>query len=146
MAANKTVKLTASGPDGWVIETQSGRHTIYVDQPESFGGTDKGPSPLDFVFVALAGCLITIGKMVAMQRRIDLRRMRVEVSGDVNLDVLRGKDDSERAGYKNIDVNIQIDADMTHEEKEAFVSEIDRRCPVSDNLINTTPVMFNIVD
>ncbi len=145
MASNKTIKLSASGPDGWVIESRVGKHTVIIDQPESFGGSDQGPSALDFVFVALAGCLITIGKIVAMQQRINLRGMEVEVSGEVNLDVLRGKDASERSGYKNIQVDIRVDADLSEEEKRKFITEIDRRCPVSDNLINPTPIQFNLV-
>ena len=145
MATNKIVQLSASGPDGWVITSKVGSHTVIIDQPEVFGGKDEGPSALDFVFVALAGCLITIGKMVAMQRRINLRGMQVDISGEVNLDVLRGKDDSERSGYKSIRVDIRIDADLSDEEKHAFISEIDRRCPVSANLLHPTPIQFNLV-
>lgn len=145
MATNKIVTLSATGEDGWVVNAKVGRHSVIIDQPESFGGSDQGPSPLDFVFVALASCLITIGKMVAMQRRIDLRGMQVEISGEVNLDVLRGKDTSERSGYKSIQADIRIDADLSDEEKKEFIAEIDRRCPVSDNLINPTPIQFNLV-
>ena len=32
----------------------------------------------------------------------------------------------------------------TLEEKEAFLEEIDRRCPVSDNLMNLTPVTVQL--
>lgn len=145
MAAIKTVTVTAHGPDNWKIETHAGKHLSIVDQPESLGGNDQGPSPLDYIFVALAGCIITIGKMVAMQKRITLRSMECVINGDINLDVLRGKEMNERSGFKNISVEVKIDADLTDQEKKGFMEEIDRRCPVSDNLINTTPIHFRIV-
>lgn len=140
MATIKKVTVTAKALDGFLIETRAGDHIALVDQPEKMGGTNKGPTPLDYVFVALAGCLATIAKIVAMQKQIDLRGFEVSVEGEYNLDVIRGKDRSDRAGFNSIKVNIKIDADMSQEEKQAFIDEVDRRCPVSDNLINTTPV------
>ena len=65
MASLKTVKVTAEGPDSWVVTTHSGKHVSIVDQPEAMGGTDSGPSPLDYMFVALGGCLVTVSKIVA---------------------------------------------------------------------------------
>lgn len=145
MATNKTVKVTATGPDKWLITTKAGNHTALVDQPPAMGGDDQGPSPLAYIFVALGGCLITIAKIVAGQRKIDLRGMEVEVSGELNLEVLRGQEKNERAGFKNVVANVSIDADMTDEEKKEFMEEVDKRCPISDNIVNTTPFEINLV-
>jgi putative redox protein len=146
MAALKTVKVTATGPEKWLITTKAGVHTALVDQPEAMGGDNQGPSPLDYVFISLAGCLITIGKIVAGQRQIDLRGMEVEVSGELNLDVLRGKEKNERAGFKSIVATVKVDADLSDEEKKSFLEEVDKRCPISDNLMNTTPVEIKLAD
>lgn len=146
MPAMKTVEVSATGPEKWVVKTQAGDHTIIIDQPESMGGENKGPSPLDFVFVALAGCMVTISKIVANQRKIDLRGVEVKVNGDINLAVLRGQEKEDRAGFQNINVEMKIDADLTTEEKKEFIEEVDRRCPVSENLINTTPITFKLVE
>jgi uncharacterized OsmC-like protein len=146
MASMKTVKVTAEGPDGWVVKTHSGKHVSIIDQPEAMGGTDAGPSPLSYVFVALGGCLITVAKIVAGQQKIDLRGVEVEISGDLNLDVLRGQEKNERAGFTSITAKVKVDADMTKEEKEAFLEEVDKRCPVSDNLMNLTSVTVDLAD
>ena len=140
MATIKSVKVTATGPDNWLITTKAGIHTALVDQPEAMGGNNEGPSPLDYVFISLASCLITIGKIVASQRKIELRGMEVEVSGELNLEVLRGQEKNERAGFKNFVASVKVDADMTDEEKKSFLEEVDSRCPISDNLANATPV------
>ena len=109
-------------------------------------GTDSGPTPLDYVFVALGGCLVTVAKIVAGQQKIDLRGVEVEVSGDLNLDVLRGQNNNDRAGFTSITAKVKVDADLTKEEKEAFMEEVDKRCPVSDNLMNLTQVTIDIAD
>ncbi|MDO9545791.1 MAG: OsmC family protein [Pelolinea sp.] len=144
MASLKTVKVTASGPDGWAVKTMSGKHESIVDQPAALGGTDSGPSPLDYIFVALGGCLVTIAKIVAGQQKIELRGVEVEITGDINLDVLRGQEMNERAGFTSINVKVKVDADLTKEEKEAFLEEVDRRCPVSENLMNLTPMTVQL--
>lgn len=146
MSSMKTVKVTAEGPDGWVVTTHSGKHISLIDQPEAMGGTDAGPSPLSYVFVALGGCLITVAKIVAGQQKINLRGVEVEVSGDLNLAVLRGQEKNERAGFTSITANVKVDADLTKEEKEAFMEEVDKRCPVSDNLMHLTEIKINIAD
>jgi uncharacterized OsmC-like protein len=145
MAALKTVKVTAEGPDDWVVTTHSGKHISIIDQPQAMGGTDTGPSPLAYAFVALGGCLVTIAKIVAGQKKIDLRRVEVEVSGDLNLDVLRGKEKNELAGFTSITTNVKVDADLTEEEKKVFLEEIDLRCPISDNLRNPSSVEVSLV-
>lgn len=144
MAALKTVKITATGPDGWVVKTTAGKHEAFIDQPEAMGGTDSAPTPLDYVFIALGGCLVTIAKIVAGQRKIALRSVEAEVSGEIDLAVLRGQNTEDRAGFQSITATVKIDADLTDEEKKEFLEEVDRRCPVSDNLIKTTPVTVNL--
>jgi len=146
MASIKKVKVTAEGPEGWVVKTHAGKHISIVDQPQALGGTDSGPTPLDYVFIALGGCLVTVAKIVAGQRKIDLRGVEVEVSGDLNMDVLRGLEKNDRAGFTSVTAKVKVDADLTKEEKEAFLEEIDKRCPVSDNLMNLTPVTVKLAD
>lgn len=145
MSTMKTVKVTATGPEGWVVKTTAGKHVAFIDQPEAMGGTDTAPTPLDYVFIAMGGCLVTIAKIVAGQRKIDLRSVEVEVFGELDLEVLRGQNTEDRAGYNSITANVKIDADLTDEEKVDFLKEVDRRCPVSDNLMKVTPVSVNLV-
>ena len=145
MTAIKTVKVTATGPEGWVVKTTAGKHVAFIDQPEAMGGTDSAPTPLDYVFIAMGGCLVTIAKIVAGQRKIDLRSVEGEVFGDLDLGVLRGQNTEDRAGYQSITANVKIDADLSDEEKKEFLKEVDRRCPVSDNLMKVTPVTVNLV-
>jgi len=144
MASMKTVTVKATGPDGWLVKTTAGKHEAFIDQPEGMGGTDTAPTPLDYIFIALGSCLVTIAKIVAGQNKIDLRGVEVDVSGDLDLEVLRGQNKEDRAGFTSITANVKIDADISDEEKKEFLEEVDRRCPVSDNLLKETPVTVKL--
>jgi len=144
MASMKTVTVKATGPDGWLVKTTAGKHEAFIDQPEGMGGTDTAPTPLDYIFIALGSCLVTIAKIVAGQNKIDLRGVEVDVSGDLDLEVLREKNKKDRAGFTSITPKVKIDADISDEEKKEFLEEVDRRCPVSDNLLKETPVTVKL--
>lgn len=138
--AKKTVVVESTLNEKFVIESDIRGHRIIIDQPTNAGGNDTGPTPLELLFASLAGCIGSIGRIVAMQKRIELRGLRIKVEGSLDTDGLLGKPIDGRIGFEGITVSVDVDADMSAEEKEAFIHEVDRRCPVSENLINATPV------
>ena len=139
---SKTVCVDAVQVNGFKISTHARGHEAQVDQPTAAGGTDAGPTPLEYLFISLAGCIITIGHIIARQRRLPVRKIEVHVEGEIDTDVLMGKHGENRAGFTGIRVHTKIDADMTRTQKEQFLREIDARCPISENIHNITPIEF----
>ncbi len=137
----KTVEVSASLIDKFQIELKARDFTLTIDQPKPMGN-DQGPTPLEYFFFALAGCVVTIGRMVAFQKNIDLQSMDVRIEGDLDTDVLAGKRNDLRPGFSRIKVITTIDAPLTHEEKVAFLKEVDARCPISDNIENVSKIEF----
>jgi putative redox protein len=142
VATIKQVQVEAHLGDRFKIESRIGNHTLVVDQPKTGGGEDAGPTPLEYFFLSLAGCIGTIGRIAAKQKRINLRSMDVKVAGELNIEGLMGRNPGQPSGFGGITVAVKMDADMTKEEKEAFLHEVDLRCPVSDNIHNATPMTF----
>lgn len=138
----KTVSVEAVQVDGFKIETRARGHVAFVDQPVAGGGTDSGPTPLEYLFFSLASCVVTIGQIIAKQRHLPVRGIEVHIEGELDTDVFLGKTTDVRAGFSGIRVRTKIDADMTQAEKEQFLREIDARCPISDNIHNLTPIEF----
>ena len=138
----KLVSVDAVQSDGFKIETKSIQHVAIVDQPVAGGGTDAGPTPLEYLFISLAGCVVTIGHIIAKQKHLPVRKIEVHVEGELDTDVLMGKSSAVRPGFSAIRVLTKVDADMTQAEKEAYVKEIDARCPISDNIHNLSPIEF----
>ncbi len=140
----KTVKVTANYAGGMRVDAKAGDHLAIIDQPEAGGGNNEGPSPLAYFFFALGGCLGTIAAIIARQERIDLRGFSTTIEGDIDTAFLMGKTTEGRAGFTEVRVSVDIDADMTPEEKEAFLEKIDSRCPISDNMVNDTKIVFDV--
>lgn len=142
--AAKQVQIEASMGAGYRIECKAGGHTILIDQPAPAGGTDAGPTPLQYQMVCLAGCICSIARIVASQKRIVLRGMSVKVDGTIDTAGLLGKGGGARVGFSAIKAIVSIDADMSQEEKAGFLHEVDLRCPISENLLHETPVSVEL--
>ena len=138
--AKKTVSINASMNQTYQVQTSVGGKISYIDQPENAGGSNAGPTPLETLMFALAGCICHIARIVAHQRKINLHGMEVRVEGDLDTDFLMGKTKQGRAGFNSIRLFVKIDADLSSEQKQEFLDEVDSRCPVSESLLNATSV------
>ena len=140
----KSLITTGSWKGGMRVDAQSRDHEVIIDQPPAGGGKDAGANPMEIFLFALAGCLGTIAAIIANQERIKLDGFDVSIEGDYDPAYLLGKTREGRAGFTEIRVSVNIEADMTDEEKQAFFERIDERCPISDNMINHTKVVFDV--
>ena len=142
--AKKTIAVETIQEAGYKLVSHIGNHTLYIDQPEAVGGTDAGPTPLQYFLLSWAGCLSAIARMVANQRRIALHAIKLKVQGELDPDRLMGGEQGERVGFTAITVEADIDADLTTEEKRAFLREVDARCPLSDNIGHSTSLSVQL--
>ena len=140
----KKVQIEVIQGPNFKTECRAGKHLIIIDQPANAGGTDEGPTPLDVQLMALGGCIASIGRIVAMQRHLNVRGFEVLLEGELDTDGLLGKPSDKRVGLSTITARVKIDADLGREEKQKLLDEIEKRCPISDNLQTATPVSINL--
>ena len=140
----KNVSVKTIMGEGMKVECHAGNHVVYIDQPTASGGTDAGPTPLEYYQLSLAGCISSIARIVARQKNITMRGIEVSISGDLDSDVLLGKSKNARAGFESFHVNVKLDADLSLEQKKEFIDEVERRCPVSENTSNATAVYLKV--
>ena len=140
----KKVQVQATMGNGFEITCKNNNHTVTIDQPANAGGGDAGPTPLEYLFVSLAGCIAALGRIIAMQKRIDLRGMEIEVSGELDPAGLLGKSTDWRVGFQAIGARVKMDTDLSVEEQTALLEEIEKRCPVSNNMSDVTPVSVTL--
>lgn len=135
--AEKVVEVTTQMGAGWKVTAQVREHVLVIDQPT---GTNEGANPLETFLFSLGGCISTIAKMVAREEKIALRGINIKVRGSLNTAGLLGQPSDDPVGFKQIDIEADIDADISLEDKLAFLDRVCHRCPVHDNLLNKTLV------
>ncbi len=145
------------GPDALAAETGAGKfqnflvsgpHRLFADEPTKFGGLDSGPSPYDLVAMGLAACTSMTLRMYADRKKLDLKRVRVEVSHHK----VHAKDcaectDEQRAQPGKIDRferRISVEGGVAPD-LQAKLLEIANKCPVHRTL-ETGAVIATAVD
>jgi uncharacterized OsmC-like protein len=119
---------------------ETGKFKLIIDEPETLGGTDEGPNPVTYILAGLAGCLNVVGHMVAKELGFTIDKLKIEVTGNINPDRLLGVSNAERAGFKKIDLKLIPETDASIEVLVDWLKIVQDRCPVKDNLMNTTLV------
>ncbi|NLO71313.1 MAG: OsmC family protein [Porphyromonadaceae bacterium] len=117
---------------------------LVVDQPEALGGEDSAPNPIEYLLAGYAGCLNVVINLVAKEMNILVNKLEINVSGDINPKRFLGVSSSERAGFKSINVDIQIETNTDSENEKRLIQEAKDRCPINDNLINPTPINYTL--
>lgn len=120
------------------------RFEFNADHPEIFASEDNGATPVEFILVGLASCLTGGMAAIAQYRDIQLRSVRAEVSGEMDLQGILGIDPEVRNGFSKISVVYDIDADASRDEIEALVAQAQKRSAVFDILANPTNVTVSV--
>ena len=115
-----------------------------VDHPLQFAAQDNGVTPVEYVLVALGGCLTAGIAAVAQQRSIQLRSVTATVAAEMDLHGILGADAEVRNGFSGVTVNYVIDADATADEIKALVAQSQKRSAVYDIMTNPTNVTVDV--
>src|SRR4051812_42396093 len=127
-------------------EEQSHR-TLYafdVDHPEIFASEDNGATPVEYVLVALAGCLTAGVAAVAQNRQIQLHKVVATIEGDMDVRGILGMDSDVRNGFSGIKVRYEIEADASPADIKALVAQSQKRSAVYDIITNPTNVTVEV--
>ena len=79
-AANEHVTVAETGASKFQQTVHAGRHRFFADEPESYGGTDTGPSPYDLVAAGLGACTAMTLRMYADHKGFAMGRVSVDVA------------------------------------------------------------------
>jgi uncharacterized OsmC-like protein len=121
------------------------RHfSVIIDEPPVLGGGDLGANPVEYLLASYAGCVNVMAHIIAKELELKLNKLSIRVEGNINPDRLFGKSFEERAGFKNIELTLHQESDASPELVSQWISEIKKRCPINDNLVNPTPVIIKL--
>jgi uncharacterized OsmC-like protein len=86
-----------------------------------------------------------MGHLVAGELGFKLDKLEIELNGNINPDRLFGKDFTERAGFKKIDIKLKPYAKVSPEVLKQWTKEVENRCPINDNLREKTPTEIEVL-
>lgn len=140
-----TFSLTAISLSDTKLEASIRNFKVYVDELEEAGGTNSAPNPIEYLLLALAGCMNVTLRKVAKERGVKIDSLEFEITGSLNPARFAGIVKTGRAGLTKINVSVRIKSSAPQDVINLIIKETEERCPVNDTIVNGTSVEIKIV-
>lgn len=149
-AANKWIngthcRATISSFYGALKEDNSRPPMHYdMDEPPILLGNNEGRNPVEYLLVALSGCLTTSLVAHASAKGIAINSVESRYEGDIDLRGFLGITEDVPVGYQGIRVFFKIDADVAGHEKEEMIRMAQKYSPVFNTITKSAPVSVGL--
>ncbi|MBC7153674.1 MAG: alpha/beta fold hydrolase [Rhodobacteraceae bacterium] len=128
------VRVSEADAGGFLQDVMAGpKHHTRADEPETYGGTDRGMTPYQFLAAGLGACTAMTIRMYARRKKWPLAHVQVDVTHE-KVHAQDCKDCADNGA--KIDAfrrEIRLDGDLD-EDQRARLTEIADRCPVHRTL------------
>ena len=136
---------TVNGFYGALKEDTSRDPMIFdLDEPPVLLGKNQGVNPVEYLLVALSGCLTTSMIAHAAARGIEIKGVQSRYEGDLDLRGFLGISEDVKAGYQDIRVFFKIDGNLSEQQKEELVRMAQKYSPVFNTLARSVPVSVHL--
>jgi uncharacterized OsmC-like protein len=115
-----------------------------IDEPPVLLGNNEGSNPVEYLLVALSGCLTTTLVAHSSARGIEIKGIQSRYEGNIDLHGFLGLSEEVPVGYQNISVSFKIDADVSEEQKEEMIKMAQKYSPVYNTITRLTPVSVQL--
>jgi len=131
------VRVTEADPGGFLQDINAGpAHHLVADEPEAYGGTDRGLSPYGFLSAGLGACTSMTVRMYARRKGWPLTGISVDVSHDK----VHAQDAShEGAKADRFRRVIRLEGELSEDQRQKLL-EIADRCPVHRTLERSSEI------
>ncbi|PIQ62548.1 MAG: osmotically inducible protein C [Bacteroidetes bacterium CG12_big_fil_rev_8_21_14_0_65_60_17] len=133
-----TVTLDASR---YRTEIVAGGHALVADEPESAGGTNRGPSPYDLLVSGLGACTAITLRMYADRKKWPMDEVHVHLTHEKTHAEDCDCDSGDRMGKIDlVEREIELVGELTDEQRSRLL-EIADKCPVHRSLAESQVVV-----
>ena len=115
-----------------------------IDEPPVLLGKNRGINPVEYLLIALSGCLTTSLIAHGSAKGIEIRKVESRYEGDLDLRGFLGISEDVPVGYQNIRVYFKIDADVSEEQKEELIKIAQKHSPVFNSIAKPVPVTVQL--
>lgn len=116
---------------------------VVVDEPESLGGSNAGPNPMELLLAALGTCQVILFAAYATFLQVPLEGLRVRVSGRLDPRGFFGVAEVP-CGYQAVNYEIHLEGPAEAEQVRQLAELAESRCPVLDTLQRPIPVQGRV--
>jgi uncharacterized OsmC-like protein len=116
---------------------------IRSDEPIALGGEDTAPNPVEQVLGAFGNCLAVGYAANATAAGIELKNLRIELEGDLDLHAFLGLREG-HAGFDSIKATVSIESDAPQSQIDELHAKVVSTSPVGHTLQQAIPLIIEL--
>lgn len=125
-------------------EGRFGKHVVVIDEPTSFGGSDKAANPAEVMLAGVAASLCVTLRCHAALQGVEVGRLEVAIGGALDIRGFFDADPAVRAGFGSLDIALKVESTASPEALARLLAAVERGCPVLDSVRGATPVRLTL--
>jgi uncharacterized OsmC-like protein len=126
-------------------ETIAKDFTLKVDEPLALCGTNQFANPQEYLLAALNACMIVGYAASCAHEGIQLKELRIETEGDIDLRGFLGIDPTVKPGYDQLHYTVHIKGDASPEQFEKIHRIVMATSPNYFNLGTAVPLRSRLL-
>ena len=136
----RLAEISASGCSTGSLSTavRARQFGFVVAEPQSFGGTDEAPNPIEYLLGSLNGCVTVVVETVAAELGVAVEGVETHATGTLDLRGFAGTADVS-PHFQTLTLTVTLTTTAPADELAELQAQVLRRCPVF-NLIRDAGV------
>ena len=138
-----TIRAVAKLLEDMHIEGRVGKFHLESDEPAARGGTDLGPTPLQYFVAGAAFCLITQMARFAPLYDVPLEEIQADVQAEFDIADKFGMEGPSGA-FEQVTYAITVSSSAPPEQVRLLVEHAERACHTAQSLRQPVPVSIEV--
>ena len=138
-----TIRAVAKLLEDLHIEARVGKFHLESDEPAARGGTDLGPTPLQYFLAGAAFCLLTQIARFAPLYDVPLEEVQADVRAEFNA-ADKFVTDGGHGAFEQVTYSITVRSNAPPERVRLLIEHAERACHAAQSLRQPVPVSLEV--